>query len=582
MCDSPLADTELYRLYRICATCRFHYTLTARERINLLADTGTFRENHRSIVSLDPLSFSSRVSYRQRLFRDQRRTGLTEAVVTGTCSIGGTRVVLVVLDFGFLGGTMGSVVGEKVTLGLELGAKKKLPVVCVVTSGGTRIQEGVLSLMQMAKTATAVNRFSQKSSPFICVLANPTTGQAYSSFSNLADIILAEPGALIGTAPLRDLEEASHRALPLDSRTAESYLEHGMIDGITDRETLKDLLTVLLDLLKARYTLTPTETGPKPTGELLDPGAWERVKLARHSGRPTSLDYILRLCPTFIELHGDRLYGDDKAVVCGLGYLGGQGVVVIGQEKGHGVEAGERHEGRVSPEGFRKAQRAMGLAAKFKLPVISLIDTPGALADQESENRGLGNAIATSMAFMADLPVPTIAVIIGEGGSEGALALGVADRVLMLENAIYMPISPENAAAILYRDTGKAQEMAESLRLTAADCRELEIIDGVIPEPPGGAHVNLDEAARQLMRTLLRELADLQRVPLKRLLRDRYKKFRNMGEYSSRLRVAITREVNQLQQYVVSGVKRIRSRRRPKEAQLPEPPVTEPDIPSSD
>ena len=564
VCDAKLEDSQLYTQYRVCPRCKFHYSMTARERIDSLADPQTFREINRSIISIDPLSFSSRVSYKQRIFRDQRRTGLTEAVVTGTAAIGGSAAMLIILDFGFMGGTMGCVVGEKVALALEGAVKRKLPTIAVVTSGGARIQEGVLSLMQMAKTSIAANQLNGQGLPFICVLANPATGQAYASFANLADIILAEPGAIVGFSPLRDMRKTSERPLPHGSHTAESHLEHGMVDGVVDRTSLRGLLAVLLDLLGPQYRLTSKERGPKEQIEAPRHQAWSSVQLSRHESRPSSLDYIERLFTDFVELHGDRAFGDDKSIICGLGHLGGQSVMVVGQERGrrHGGE--DRNDGRTSPEGFRKAQRAFRLASKFDVPLVTLIDTPGPNLSLDAEERGLGNAIATTMALMAGLEVPTVSVVIGEGGSAGALAFGVADRVLMLENATYSAISPEDAAELIYQDESRAEEAAESLRLTAQDCRELGIVDLVVPEPPGGAHTNPEEGARLLRRSLLHQLAELQAMSTRRMLRSRYKKFRKMGEYSSHFRAAITREVNALQGLVATGVRRI-ARRHPQQ-----------------
>ena len=569
VCDASLVGSQLYTQYRVCHVCRFHYSMTARERIDALADPGTFRETNRSLISLDPLSFSSRVSYKQRIFRDQRRTGLTEAAVTGTCSIGGSPAVLITLDFGFMGGTVGCVVGEKVALALELAVKKKLPAIAIVTSGGARIQEGVLSLMQMAKTSFAHSQLHDKGLPFISVLANPATGQAFASFGNLADVIVAEPGAIVGFSPLRDIRETSGQPLPMGSHTAESHLDHGMLDAVVDRAQLRDLLAVLLDLLGPQYRLTLRKKSQKQRTERQPIEAWSSVQLARHESRPSSLDYIGRIFGTFVELHGDRSFGDDKSVVSGLGHLGGQTVMVIGQERGRGHNAAEHADGRTSPEGFRKAQRALRLASKFDLPLITLIDTPGPNLSLEAEERGLGNAIATTMALMAGLQIPTVSALIGEGGSAGALALGVADRVLMMEHAIYSTISPEDAAELIYQDEARADEVAESLRLTAHDCLELGIVDIVVPEPPGGAHTNPDEAARQLRRTLLQELAELQSMSKRRMLKKRYEKFRNMGEYSSHYKTAITREVNALRGFVATGVRRIAGRRR-KPQELPD------------
>ena len=560
-CGTDLSDSQAYERYRVCHNCGFHSNIPARERIAHLADQGTFKELNRSLISLDPLSFSGGSSYRKKLFEAQRMTGLTEAVVTGMCEIKGSPAVVVVLDFGFLGGSMGCVVGEKVTLAFETAIKKKMPLVAIVTSGGARIQEGVLSLMQMAKTTAAARRLQEAGVPFMSVLANPTTGQVYASFANMADIILAEPGALVGFAPLRTVEEATATPLPKGAHTAESHLGRGMLDQVIRRERLADFLSILLDLLSSQYKLTLQKKGKQSTSTPGGPeSAWERVRLARHEDRPTSLDYISRIISSFIELHGDRVHGDDAAVVYGLGYLSGQAVVVLGQERGHGDEVRRRNEGRTSPEGFRKAQRAMQMAARFKLPLITFVDTPGALPSLESEERGLGYTIASTMAYLSDLPTPVISVIIGEGGSEGALALGVADRILMLENATYSPISPEGAATLLYRDPTRAEEVAPALKLTANDCKQLGIIDVVVPEPAGGAHLYPDEAARQVQRLLVRELLQVQAISVKKLVKARYQKYRNMGEYSSHFRAAVGKEVNYLQGQVVRGVKSIKGR----------------------
>ena len=558
VCDESLVDSELYQRHNVCPRCRFHYSFTARERIDALADPGSFKEINRTVTSLDPLSFSSRTSYRQNVFRDQRRTGLTEAAVTGTCSIGGTTAVLIVLDFGFMGGTMGCVVGEKVALAFEYATRRKQPVVAVVTSGGVRIQEGVLSLMQMAKTAMAANRLAEAGLPFISVLANPSTGHAYASFANLADIIVAEPGAIVGLSSMRAVKNSADEPGPADSHSAESRLQHGMIDAVVDRTQSKDTISALLDMLTSKYHLTRRD---KKEGYVQPPRAasltaWEAVNLARHPERPTGVHYVSQMVTNFVELHGDRVFGDDEALVWGLGQIGGQTIVVIGQERGDPDDA--QQGGRISPEGFRESQRAVRLAAKFDLPIITLIDTPGPHISADAEARGLGSAIAVAMAELAGVEVPSIAVIIGEGGSEGALPLAVVDRVLMLENAIYSVISPEDAAALMYQDAARADEAAESLKLTAHDCFELGIVDLIVQEPAGGAHANPTEAARHLRRVLLQELSVLQAGSRKRLLRSRYKKFRNMGEYSSHFRTAITREVNSLRGIVSTRVRQMR------------------------
>ena len=547
-CGMDLTSAELFEEYRICPGCQLHYLLPAYERIEILADRGSFIEINRDLPSMDPLSFVRGSSYKKRISDAQKRTGLSEAVVTGVCQIEGTLTVIVVLDFGFLGGGMGCIVGEKVALAFEHAMKKRLPLIAVVSSGGARVQEGVLSLMQMAKTAAVAKQLQVMGLPFISVLTNPTTGEVYSSFANLADIIISEPRALLGFAPLRLVEETEGKELPPDAHTAESHLKHGMIDLITDRTKMRELLAVLLDQLSSQYRVAlKRRFGPYPPLAPQRESAWQSVQLARHEERPTTLDYIGRITSSFIELHGDRYYGDDESVVCGLADIGGGAVVVIGQEQHRGEE---KRRGRIYPEGFRKAQRAMNLAAKFMLPIVTFIDTPGAYPGLESEERGVGNAIAQCLALMSDLPTPIVSVIIGEGGSEGALAFGVADRILMMENAIFSVIPPERAAVLLYRDASRAEEVAPALRLTAADCVELGVVDLLVPEPKGGAHTDPDEAARQLKRFISNELAQLQGASASRLVRARYDKFRRMGIHPSKLSLAVSKERSQLQEFV--------------------------------
>lgn len=553
-CGINLSESEIYHRYRVCPECRFHHSLPARQRIALLADPGSFKEINQFLTSIDPLSFSGKEPYEERLHEAQRRTGLTEAVITGVCTIGGNPTAIAVLDFGFMGGNMGGVVGEKIALAFELATRRKIPMVTVVSSGGARVQEGMLSLMQMAKTAAAAKRLHSQRLPHIAVLTNPTSGEVYASFANLGDVILAEPKALIGFASLRVVEQTSGKPLPEGSHTAEDHLLHGMVDQVVDRTRLRQLLSILLDLLSSRYRLTITRKGkPSPVPEHPEEQAWHTVQLARHKKRPTALDYISRMTSSFIELHGDRHYGDDRAIICGVAELSGEAVVIIGQERSH-------NEGRAYPEGFRKAQRAMRMAAVFGMPVITLIDTPGAYPGLDAEERGIGHAIASTLALMSDLPTPIVSVIIGEGGSEGALALGVADRILMMENAIYSVISPEGAASIIYRDAKKAEEMASALKITALDCKELGVIDTVVPEPEGGAHADPDEAARLLKNIIVRELLEAQQFNLAKLIKNRYKKFRRMGEYSSYFRTAISKEVSDVQELLQRGVSSIKQR----------------------
>ena len=534
VCGIVLIDSPLYKQFRVCPGCKFHYGLSARDRIHSLVDPGSFKEINRSIAAIDPTSSSSKSTYNARFSADQRRTGLYEAIVTGVCSIGGSSATLIVLDFGFMGGSISSVVGEKAALAFEHAAKRKLPVVAVLTSGGSRVNEGLLSLLQMGKITVSSERFSEKKLPLISVLANPTTGQAFASLANLADITLAEPGAIIGFSTARTIKESGTRSNQLTISNAESQLSNGMIDTIIDRTELNETLATLLDLTNPEFRLSYRKKTKRNQTPLPKQRAWQSVGLARHTKRPTSIDYINRIVLNFFELKGDRASGEDPAIVGGLGHLGGQTVMIIGQERG-GENNDALNDGMTSPAGFRKAVRLMKLAEKVEIPVITLIDTPGPNQGAPSEIGGLGSSIASTMSVMASLNVPTIAAIIGQGGSEGALALAIADRVLMMQNAIYTAMAPEEAADLMFDKSTSNEEVAESLRLTAADCLELNMVDEIVGEPITAAHESPDAAARQLRRIILTHLTDIGNWSNFRRSRRRYRKFRQIGEFTKNI-----------------------------------------------
>jgi len=544
-CEEPISDSPSYLTYRVCPFCRFHYTVTARQRVDLLADKGTFKESYKYVSSMDPLSFSRRSRYRKFLAEDQSRTGLTEAAVTGRCRIGDVETVLIVLDFGFMGGTMGSVVGEKVSMAFENAARRGIPAVAVVSGGGARIQEGVLSLMQMAKTVTAANRLRDAEVPFIVVLANPSTGQAYASFANLADVILAEPGSLIGLSPLRTLREVSKMPLPLDAHTAEAHVGHGLLDNVVDRENLQSRIASLLQILTAQKQGSSNHKNllkaEPPESTEVEP--WEAVTAARNSERPQASVYFRSMLDPFIELRGDRLNSDDRSIIAGLGFMDGQPVAVIGQQRRPLVE-GERYH--VFPDGLRKAQRIIDLASRFKLPLVTLIDTQGADPGLEAEEQGIGNAIAKTLSSMLTVPTPVVSVVIGEGGSEGALALSLSDRILIQQYAIYSPMSVNHTLGAAHHDYMLDREAAEALMLTAHDCLELGIADQVVLEPEGGAHVDPREASAILQTAILTNIVQLSKMSQGKLLKKRYKKFRRMGEGSGHSQEAMNREVNLL------------------------------------
>lgn len=259
---------------------------------------------------------------------------------------------------------------------------------------------------------------------------------------------------------------------------------------------------------------------------------WQRVQLARHPERPYTLDFVKRMCSNFIEMHGDRQFGDDKAIVGGMGTIEDKHIMIIGHQKGRGTKSNlYRNFGMPNPEGYRKALRLMKLAAKFNKPVVTIIDTPGAFPGKGAEERCVAEAIARNLYEMAILPVPVLVIITGEGGSGGALAIAIGDRVLILENAMYSVISPEGCASILLRDATKAPQVADILKITAQDLQELGVVDGIIKEPVGGAHRNYDETAETLKWTILSELKELEKIPIDELTAKRIEKFSAMGKW---------------------------------------------------
>ncbi|MDP2328161.1 MAG: carboxyl transferase domain-containing protein, partial [Dehalococcoidia bacterium] len=475
--------------------------LSAREWIELLFDAGSFDEQFTGIPTPDPLHFEDSQPYPERLAEAREKSGGDEAVLTGTAKIGGQPVIVAVSDFRFIGGSMGYAVGQRVAHAMDRAGSGKIPFIAVTCSGGARMQEGMVALLQMAKTAAAAARLHEAGVPMISVLANPTTGGVFASYGTQADVILAEAGAMVGFAGprVRAVHDANEER---ESLSAEELMGHGQIDLVVPRESLRDRLITLVSLV--RHTAAPDlDLLPPPVEVRQQERGWTVVERARHADRPRALTYIRALASDFFELRGDRTGVDDPALIGGLARIGDTNVVVIGQERGDLTLEGVRHDGRVSPAGYRKARRLMLLADRLKLPLITFVDTPGAHDGIADEAGGLAIAISDCLATMASLTTPSVSVVIGEGGSGGALALTWADRVLMQQNAMYAITSPEGAAAILFRDRARAPEVAEALGVAAGDLFSLGVIDAIIPEPTGGAHADPEGAVR-LLRPALR------------------------------------------------------------------------------
>jgi acyl-CoA carboxylase subunit beta len=531
-CRTLIYRKRFHRGLWVCPDCNWHAPLTAQQRVEQLLDPGSIERLDFTVVPGDPLGFADTKPYAERLRAAQRRTGLADAVMCARGEIAGSLVLVAAMDFRFMGGSLGAGVGEVLTQAAEMALRDRTPLLLVTASGGARMQEGALSLMQMAKTSQALGQLDQAGILTIALVTDPTYGGVAASFASLCDVILAEPGTRMGFAGPRVIQQTIGKSLPEGFQTAESLLQHGLIDDIQPRSALRPALARILAATK------PPGDDPAAAPDALirdpellaDDDAWQVVQRARELDRPTTLRYIQDVLDGFYELHGDRMSGDCPAMVGGIGRLGGMPVVVLGHEKGSTMaERVARNFGMATPAGYRKAARLMRLAAKLRTPLITLIDTPGAYPGVEAEERGQAIAIAESLRLMSALPVPAVAVVTGEGGSGGALALGVADRVLMFANAVYSVISPEGCASILWKTPAAAPAAAAALGLRARDLLAAGIVDAVIPEPAGGVACEPAAAARLLAAALAAMLRDLSRLTPGQMVTDRRARFRAFG-----------------------------------------------------
>lgn len=597
-----------------CPSCGKLMRLSSDERIAMTFDEGSVQEWDTDVPETNPIDFPD---FDGVIKRARERSGYKEGVRTGRAAIEGLPLAFGIMEPSFIMGSMGHVVGEKLARMFERAKAERLPVVVFAASGGARMQEGLSSLMQMAKVSAAVEAHGNAGLLYISVLTDPTTGGVTASFATLGDIIFAEPEAIIGFAGRRVIQDTIKQALPDDFQTAEFAMEHGLVDAIVCRNEMRSAIAQILRLHEVQSQeveaqapkpvdrenpdaalqtaaveepIAPAEdetfaddvlegidepAAPrtiasivnglselagtfghaltdqadkatlwwtlrnkgvadapyiKPSQDVVSEGenrAWESVKLARNVHRPTSLYYISSLFDDFIELHGDRAFADDGAIVAGIGRIDGRSVTVIAEEKGQDLKAKiARNFGCPQPEGYRKAMRLMRQAEKFGRPVVCFVDTQGAFCGKEAEERGMGNAIAESLALMSGLTVPVVSVVLGEGGSGGALALAVANKVAMQENAVYSVLSPEGFASILWKDGSRAPEAASVMKMSAQDALSIGMIEDIIPEGQAPAHENPDQAAAAVWLYVTNALDELAKLTPEELKQQRYERFR--------------------------------------------------------
>lgn len=539
-CGKMVNKAEVVRNRYVCYECGAYFRVKTGNRLKMVLDPQSFEEWFAEEHGTNPLDFPG---YVDKLTAVREKTGLKEAVTVGKGKIYGEDAVIGVCDARFMMGSMGHAVGEKIAGAVERATEEKLPVILFCCSGGARMQEGIVSLMQMAKTAAALKKHSDAGLLYISVLTDPTTGGVTASFAMLGDIILAEPGALIGFAGARVIEQTIGQKLPEGFQRAEFLVEKGIIDGVVERQELKEtvwkLLNIHQDALQYIHygdtqnveNLPEIRNSRGKTAECdkKELTAWERVEISRSKERPTTLSYVQQVFDDFLELHGDRAFRDDGAVIGGIAMFGGQPVTVIGQQKGKNVKENiYRNFGMASPEGYRKALRLMKQAEKFGRPVVTFVDTPGAACGIEAEERGQGEAIARNLLEMSGIQTPMVSILIGEGGSGGALGLAVTDEVWMMENATYSILSPEGFASILWKDGKRAKEASEVMKITAKDLKKLQIIEKVIREPEPANEENLPEIAEEIREDMDGFLRKSCQKTREQIVEERYERFRRM------------------------------------------------------
>lgn len=534
-CGKIVQKDRVIKKKYICYECGGYFRVRTNNRIRMVADLNTFEPWFEDMPVSNPLNYEG---YEAKLEAAREKTGLKEAVTVGRCKVFGEDIVLGICDSRFMMASMGQVVGEKLTRAIEKATELRLPLFIFCCSGGARMQEGIVSLMQMAKTSAAIKKHSEAGLLYCSVLTDPTTGGVTASFAMLGDIIMAEPGALIGFAGPRVIKQTIGQELPEGFQTAEFLVEHGIIDGIVKRENLKKTIYFLVKSHQCEekkyaqfgkeFHFELNEILKEQVSMATPISAWEKVKAVRQVQRPSASDYIRNIFDYFVEAHGDRAFSDDAAVVGGIAFLDGQPVTIIADEKGKNFkECEQRNFGMPKPEGYRKALRLMKQAEKFNRPIISFVNTPGAFCGIEAEERGQGEAIARNLLEMSALKVPVLCILIGEGGSGGALATAVGNEVWMMENATYAILSPEGFASILWKDSGRAKEASEVMNITAQDLNRLGIIEKIVPEFGGASADNVEAIAGFMKENIKDFLEKYNEKSGSEIADERYKRFRS-------------------------------------------------------
>lgn len=493
--------------------------LTAHELIDLVLDDDSFASWDTPVT--DPPAMTE--SYRAELAAARERTGLDEAVVSGEGLIRGRRVAVVAGEFGFLAGSIGVAAAERLVCAVERATAAGLPLLAAPVSGGTRMQEGTVAFVQMVKITAAIARHKAEGLPYLVYLRHPTTGGVFASWGSLGHVTAAEPGALVGFLGPRVYEALYGRPFPEGVQVAENLLDHGLVDAVVEPADIAEILHRALNVLCAPRRLprpSPVADGPVPGPPV---PAWEAITRSRRSDRP-GVRRLLRYAATdVVPLNGTGEGEHDPGLLIALARFGGAPCVFLGQDR-----RGQTEDRPLGPGALREARRGMRLAAEFGLPLVTVIDTPGAALSVEAEQGGLAGEIARCLADLVTLDAPTLTVLLGQGTGGGALALLPGDRVVAAEHAWLSPLPPEGASAIVHRTTDLAPRMAEEQRVRSGDLVEDGVVDRVVAEDPDAAE-QPEEFCRRMGRVLSEELVGLLHQDTATLRARRHERYRRLG-----------------------------------------------------
>ncbi len=531
-CQEKISETDFYAKYRICPFCNFHYSVDFSKRLEIISDQGSFVEFNKNITVRKPKNLRLNQNYKKNVKTTRERTGLEEAVITGTCNIGGIKSVIILLDFGFLGGSMGIIVGEKVSKAFSYSRKNSLPVLSVISSGGRRVQEGVFSLIQMIKTTNATDELNDKKLPHVSILTNPSGGQVYSSFAISADIKIAEPGAIIGMFSRNEIAKTSIDNEGIDL-TSENFFENGLIDNIISRNNLKKEISSILESLTSNNKIPKKVDLELPEIEFVKSNQTKKIE----KSRPSAKQYLNIIFDDVISLKDNN---EKNLSTLGIAKLGPQSVIYLIQNF---QRINKSNDGKLNINDFERIKDAIKLSKKFKLPTIFFVDNKGINNTFKNEISGIANLLSENIKLLSNHEEPLISIITGETTSEGSLPYFISDSVLMLEYSIL--------------NTGL--DSAGKDILSSYDCLETGIIDKIIQEPPLGASKGLEDMSRLIKISLINQLSILNYKSKRKLVKSRIKKFQAIDMSHKKLTESVSNEIKIWRNVLRAGYKALRS-----------------------